>query len=125
MTSHYHLGTTAACIKLGLQLTFNSAEEAEEHARLRRSLGETAGVAGNVAGGLLGGISGGSVGGAPGALAGGIAGAQLGGGAAAMPATTLLDVIHDVPQKTRRSYANSQSRLNAAAGMPTGAASPF
>ena len=121
MTTYYHLGKEAACTKLGIRLTFDSAQDAQEHARSRRSLGNAAGVAGSVLGGVAGGMAGGSMGGVPGSLAGGVAGSELGGRLAAMPATTLMDVAHDIPYRARKQHARTEGQLNAAAGMPTGA----
>lgn len=98
----------AWCGKHGMDLQFNSQEEAQQHQR-NRTLG---GAAGGVVGAGLGGMLAGKRFGLPGAIAGGVAGSLLGGA----PGKLLADVAHDIPQRTGAMYDKSMHRMGAAGG---------
>lgn len=108
-------------MKLGMQLTFNSPQEAAAHAKTRGTIGDVTGFAGNVAGGLVGGAVG-TAGGLPGIAAGSLAGGYAGEKLLSAPATTLYDTVHDVKQRTGAQYNKTVGQLNAASGVPTGVA---
>lgn len=125
--SVYRAGNYAALVKLGLQLSFDSPEEAVHHAKNRKAVGQLAGAAGNVAGGIVGGTAGGALGSAAGAggtvagtiggsVAGSVAGQRVGSGLA----TLGYDVAHDVPQKAKSQYRSSLAKMHAGGGFPTG-----
>lgn len=120
MTMHYLAGQQAALHKVGMQLSFNNAQQANDHAKTRKTVGQVAGIGGSVAGGMAGAAAGGAVGNLPGSIAGGIVGGELGSKAMAMPATTAYDAQHDVRQKAEATRSSSLGRMNAAAGLPTG-----
>lgn len=105
--------------KLGMDLTFNSPQEAAQHAKTRETIGDVSGFAGNMVGGTAGGIAGAGMGGLPGSVAGGIAGGLIGEKAVSFPATTAYDTLHDVKQRTQGTYNNTVGGLNAASGIPT------
>jgi len=120
VSTYYQLGCHDALVKLGMQLTFNSPQEAAAHAKTRSTIGNVTGFAGNVAGGLAGGAAGSAVGGLPGGLAAGVAGGYAGEKMLSAPATTLYDAAHDVKQRTGATYNKTVGQLNAASGIPTG-----
>lgn len=121
ITISYTTGQRLALSKLGMQLTFNSPAQANEHAKNRNTVSQVAGVGGSVVGGLAGAAAGGAAGGPLGSVAGGIAGGEAGSKALAIPATTAYDAQHDARQKAQATRSSSLSRMNAAAGLPTGA----
>jgi len=120
VSSYYQLGCHDALVKLGMKLTFNSPQEAAEHAKTRETVGDVTGFAGNIAGGLAGGAVGTAVGGPAGGLAGGLAAGYAGEKMLSAPATTLYDTAHDVKQRTGAQYNKTVGQLNAASGVPTG-----
>jgi len=119
-TTYYQLGCYEALVKMGMQLTFNSPQEAAAHAKTRETIGDVTGFAGSLAGGLAGGAVGTAAGGPAGSLAGGLAGGYAGEKMLSMPATTAYDTAHDVKQRTGAQYNKTVGQLNAASGVPTG-----
>jgi hypothetical protein len=91
----------------GLDLEFDSAQEMATHKARRNAVGNVAGLAGSIAGGGAGMAAGGPLG----AIAGSMAG-QL----AKVPGQTYMDVIHDIPQRTKATYNRSLGRQEAAGG---------
>ncbi len=116
----YQAGRLRALEKLGMQLEFNSPQQAAQHAQTRGTIGKATGFAGNMVGGTAAGIAGTALGGPVGSIAGGIAGGELAEKAVAMPATTMYDMAHDIPQKAKKTYNQTLGRLNMAAGTPAG-----
>jgi uncharacterized protein YcfJ len=120
VSTYYELGRHDALVKLGMQLTFNSPQEAAAHAKTRGTIGDVTGFAGNIAGGIAGGVVGSAAGGPAGSLAGGLAGGYAGQEMLSAPATTAYDAAHDVKQRTGATYNKTMGQLNAASGVPTG-----
>lgn len=112
--SAYFAGQQAAAAvftkhaRLGIDLEFDNAQQMRTHMQQRNAVGNVAGLAGSMAGGALGGLEGGPVG----ALAGSMAGHAL----AKVPGQTLLDVMHDIPQRTRATYNRAVGRQERAGG---------
>jgi hypothetical protein len=120
MSSHiYKLGYHTALIKLGMPLTFDNPAEAQEHARRRQAVGQATGALGNIAGGIAGARYGGRFG-IPGMLASTVAGSLLGRKAVQIPAVSMYDAAHSVPQTAKSQYRSTMSRMNTSAGMPAG-----
>ena len=115
-----HLGKQAALTKLGMQLTFNTPQEAQQHYSRRGTVGKVTGFAGDIAGGIAGGAAGGAVGGMPGGIAGGVAGGMAGERLLGGGATTMFDVMHDMPQKAQHTMEDTRAKLDTAAGLPSG-----
>jgi len=91
-------------------LRFENAQDAREHMDLRNTVGT---IGGGIAGAGLGGMVGarrlgGSLGTPLGMGLGALAGAGAGRG--------LIDMMHDIPERTTRPYRENQERFNAAAG---------
>ena len=116
------LGKQAALAKLGMQLTFDTPQEAQQHYSRRGTVGKVTGFAGDIGGGLLGGAAGGAVGGLPGGIAGSVAGGVAGEKLLGGGATTMFDVMHDLPQKARHTMEDTRAKLDTAAGLPSGVA---
>ena len=117
--SIYSAGNYAALVKLGIQLSFESPYDAQEHYKRRNTASKVTGAIGNVAGGILGATAG-LPGGPAGSIAGSVIGGELAGRALGSAAALATDVAHDIPQKARSQYKSSLSRMNVAGGMPAG-----
>jgi hypothetical protein len=117
-TKNYVFGQKDALKKLGMKLTFDSPEAAQQHYKRIGPLGKASGTAGSLVGGIVGGTAG-SAAGLPGTVAGSIAGSYAGEKVMQAPVTTAYDAQHDVRQRTRDTYRSSLSKMNASAGMPT------
>jgi uncharacterized protein YcfJ len=115
---YYTLGCREALLKLGMQLTFSSPEQARQHYKTRGTIGDVAGFAGSLGGGLAGGALG-APGGPVGSIAGGLAGSAIGEKLLSFPATVGWDAVHDTRQRARSGYNKTLSRLNIAGGMPS------
>lgn len=108
-SKHKARGRIGAYKKFGMELAFDTPEQAQRHAVGR---GMAQGL-----GGALGGLAGArmSRGASPGArILSGLTGAAMGavgGGVAA-------DSLHDIPQRTVQQYDATQQRLRAAGGVP-------
>ena len=104
----YQVGARAVLEKLGLDLRFDTQQQADKHVKRRNH----AAAVGSIGGAMLGGAIGGKMKGVGGLAAGSLIGGLAGGGMG----HTAADVAHDVPYRTKAQYHDSMGRLGAAGG---------
>jgi hypothetical protein len=112
----YQAGQPVQKTAMGMDLKFDSQQQAQDHLKHR----DIGGALGMAAGAGLGARSGMRRFGTKGAIGGALLGAVVGNPAGRVA----TDVVHDLPDRTHRMHENTQGRMNAAGGIRIAAAAP-